>query len=312
MPSITQIDRTFGPGPVQMRPHAPSNGMGFLAQVNSAYNWLIYTARDILTVPRLVGVQIDDPNSRFVHTMSCEGKLLAKDLVLLYQKMLEETYKESSVLFIPYGMDKNRSIAGVDPLFVIAGKEKRGDNDLVVDEPKNRFEESKEKMIVYPFVYPAKRAYNTPHIAFNIVDRQEAVVAYYDPQGLTSDDPCRQVFTEPFNMHENLVELAETIFPDRDSQVSENLTQHQVDPVNCGTIGLGVLENLYQGKSIEAALTENPAVVSPSEFRKKLCRQFMEMQAAEKMPLFDAKRHQRSERKLSPPKESDLDDFEVL
>lgn len=312
MPSITQIDRTFGPGPVQVSQHAPSNGMGLCEQVKSAFRWISYTARDLLLVPRLVGEQRDDPDCRFAQTMKSWGKLLTKDNVEVHIKMLEEEFREASVLFIPNGMGNNRSIDGVDPLYVIAGKESKEANDLVLDPPKNRFKESKARTIVYPFVYPAMGVFSFPHFVVNIIDRVDATIVYYDSQGLTSDDPCRQVFEEPFNMHDNIVELAETIFPDRDSQVIENRSQHQFDPVNCGTIGLGVLEKLYEGKSIVEALSHNPVVDCPSAFRKKLCHKYMEKRVPEKMALFDINRSQKSDRNLPPPKDSDLEDFEVL
>jgi len=222
-----------------------------------------------------------DPVCRFVDTtLNRAGKLFSQDNMMLYADHLKTKYPDACIKFLADGLGVNTTILGADPLFVITGvnqkdiHETQSDDWVQLDPEKvEKQHQYKEDVIAYPFVYPKRGYFTVSHVVIILVDRKDATIYYYDPQGLTSDDPARlQIFKDDldFNMHENLIQLARVLFPNDIARVVENLSSHQIDPINCGTFVCRVLRNLYQGKSVEEALMFNPVVESPLAFKREM------------------------------------------
>ena len=305
MTSVIQRDRKFEPGEVMTYPHRPSDGGNLALQVQKAAYWLGYKSYDTLFAECLWGHQMHDPLYRFLDTtLNRTAKLFTRDNVETYVEYLKRIHPDAPIQFLPNGLGKNDTIEGVDPLFVITGKERKDVDEAKEDEDwifldqsdLNPIRERKETIITYPFVYPSTSILALPHIVIIVIDMRESKVWYYDSQGLTSDDPSRLgIFKDDldFNMHNNLVQLAKELFQNEDViQITENLSIHQIDPFNCGTLICRVLKGLYEGKSVEEAFMFNPLVDSPSQFKIEAGHQFL--QALNLIPgpgsIFDVKR----------------------
>lgn len=286
MTFVIQRDRKFEPGSEMTHPHRPTKGAQLVDQVLKVASFAVLKSYDALFASPLSNTRAHDPYHRFVDTtLNRRGKLFTEDNLITYVQFLKTRYPKTSLLFITDGLGKNREIRGVDPLFVIGKKEKReicqvedGDWTLLKDSKQVQPENSEKRLIAYPFVYPPSNKWSPPHIVLILVDKEEKTIWYYDSQGLTSDDPSRlRIFEDDldFNMHENLVQLSQVLFPNEVVKLVENLSVHQTDPVNCGAFICWVLEKLYKGNSIEEALMFNPLTASPLNFKKEAGHSFI-------------------------------------
>lgn len=114
---------------------------------------------------------------------------------------------------------------------------------ILTPELKNA-EKHNQRLIAYPFVFPSKGILHYDHIVLIVVDRQTKTVHYYDPQGLSSDDPDRQYEGSEFNMHESLKQVAAELGPG--AKVVEHTDRHQYDPFNCGAFIMLAMKSLYE------------------------------------------------------------------
>ncbi len=296
MTILIQKDRKFDPGDEMTHPHQPTKGWNIPHQLRKLAYFVALKAYDRLFAPPLLADQMHDPSSRFIDsTLNRRGKLFTEDNVVTYIGFLKKKYPDNSILFLPDGLGRNKRIEGIDPLFVIGGgkrrgieMEEKGEWALLNEEETHQIPGGKEKLIVYPFVYPAVGLFSLPHIVLLIVDKPGSTLWYYDSQGLTSDDPSRLKLFEDdpdFNMHENLVQLGKLFFPNQVVKIVENLSPHQIDPLNCGPLICRVLKRLYEGKSVEEALIFNPLVDSPLGFKKEAGHAYVESIA--QIPIYD-------------------------
>lgn len=122
---------------------------------------------------------------------------------------------------------------------------------------------SEQNIIAYPFVYPASGRFSYDHIVLVVIDRKHKTILYYDPQGLTSDDPSRNFGRT--TMHEDLQQLARRLFPEGGATIIENVTKHQSNPVDCGSYVMRALAGLngitkpdYSTEEIIKALSRPP------------------------------------------------------
>lgn len=163
---------------------------------------------------------------------------------------------------------------------------------MVSTETMNRYE---ERYLVYPFVYPAGIV-RFAHVVLIIIDQVKKRIYYYDPQGLTSNDPARTglfVDNPYFNLHKNLLKLAnvlfkkEHIFKNKAHEKEEDVPQgevlefvscppHQNDPVSCGVFVCRALERLYQGKSPKEALYFDSSNEIITDTRKRMGLAYMQ------------------------------------
>lgn len=124
-------------------------------------------------------------------------------------------------------------------------------------------ERAEKEIIAIPFVYPSFGDYTYAHNVLIVVAIKNKTVYYYDPQGLTSDDPERVLALPTFDMRQDLLKLALDLFGE-EGKVVENVAQHQSDPVNCGVFVMRALKRLKEGKSVEEALTFDPKQAASS------------------------------------------------
>ncbi|MBA3815550.1 MAG: hypothetical protein H0X29_03350 [Parachlamydiaceae bacterium] len=219
--------------------------------------------------------------------------LLAENKIRMEEEPVTETDKNKGLnpSLIPFD---ERNLEDIDKSWLLVENEvganieqiseiERSREQQLAFQPFTRFEED---YIVYPFVFPRKSVLSCPHIILIIVDQLEKKIYYYDSQGLTSDDPSRLELFEDhlkFNMHENLVLLAETLFKDCESEIIENVAMHQSDPVSCGVFVSFAVEKILQGKSIPEALNYNPLEETITDARKRMGLAYMRaMQEIEK------------------------------
>lgn len=284
-------NREFIPNGQESFPHQPSKGLSSAHQVISAVKFVSLHVQD-----QFLDIKFneDDRPSQFLKS----GQQLRNTDVLLFLDYLKKKFPKANSSIgvdVRHLLSTPRDIEDMDPLYVFTGKKEKppeideewmlvDGEDLVEqqldhdqkDECKEAIKhEWKQDVIVYPFIYPGKRAIYFSHIVLIIIDKKAKKIYYYDPQGLTSNDSSRLGLFEDnkeFNMHENLVQLAKALFGQKSDQVEviENIAVHQTDPVNCGVFICRVLKRLYKGMSIPEALTYDQSQESISDTRKRM------------------------------------------
>lgn len=192
--------------------------------------------------------------------------------ILAFNTALTGAHPESRVQLLTGGMgEKKNDLAKSNPATVIMNEHSR-----LARVAKENSESVKKDLLTYPFVYPGR----PPHIVLIVADIKNKTVFYYDPQGLKADDPKR-LLPPNFNMHNNLVDLAHRLFG-KDGKVVQNTSEHQTDPVNCGTFVMRALKNLHEvpkdagTRPVEDAFNFDPSLDITAE-RVKLGTRYSEI-----------------------------------
>ena len=103
---------------------------------------------------------------------------------------------------------------------------------------------------LYPYVFTGGR-FGVDHIVLVAIDHNKKEIMYYDPQGLTSDDPTRR--TKEIDMHEELKALGTQCFKGSYTLKEINVP-HQKDSHSCGVYVSTAMKQLSEGKSFEEAM----------------------------------------------------------
>lgn len=111
--------------------------------------------------------------------------------------------------------------------------------------------DGRKTILAYPFIYSACSMFSVPHIVLILVNQASKEIYYYDPNGLTSDDPSRA----SYRMRESLKNLGELVFQGDKYRLIDNRAQHQIDTMSCGIFVATALWRLFEGKTVDEALT---------------------------------------------------------
>ena len=106
----------------------------------------------------------------------------------------------------------------------------------------------KTGITLYPYVFKGSR-FRVDHIVLVAIDHGKKEIMYYDPQGLTHDDPTRK--TKEIDMKEDLEKLGKKCFPDKNFTIQESKSAHQTDSHSCGVYVLTAMKKLAEGESFQ-------------------------------------------------------------
>lgn len=293
-------------------PHKPTNGATVSQRVTKAAEFVMLNFQDMWNAAEPGTSEYEAIDNEYASRFFMTGQLLANRDVIGFVGSLEYEYKSASIKFFNDSLRSDfTKISELDPYFVVTGMQAPSDINkdwLIVEEDLETRKEKlfsksekkrnkhlsskscfpfKERYAVYPFIYPGSLI-RAAHIVLIIIDQKKKNIYYYDPQGLTSNDPCRMGLFEDnpsFDMHKNLMQLSEYLFKS-EGEVTENITALQTDPVNCGVFVCRALERLYQGKSVHEALNYNSAKESISETRKRIGLTYMRTMQKKYPPTF--------------------------
>jgi len=243
--SLIEFD-LFPSHPPRVVPHHPTVGKSLRANIKKVGLFATALFRDYWFTDHRVlqskrgAIRIfesaDDPEWRFYQfTLKSHGAQLTEDTILFFIDLLKEVYPEASIQIFQNGMKLNRQITDVSPLFALTGKNEICSAQDLIEEEYVLIQSSPAErpriggdFIAYPFVYPSRGPLRFAHIVLILVDRPNREIYYYDPQGLTSDDPCRKGFFDDdpdFDMHENLRQIAWELF---DNEASVYILENRV------------------------------------------------------------------------------------
>lgn len=231
MAAVTRLNQWFQSGGKREVPHAPTEGMAWMDQIEKAGN----SARAIFSDWWYPLKKVDDyfdpqsPEARMITTsLERRATYFGKDTFLTFYNALSAKYPKAPVQFFSQGI-LHETLP--DKVF---------EREIVLT----------ENLLAYPFVYSSSSFFSAPHIVLILVERGKKEIYYYDSRGLTSDDPTYI----HYKMHESLIALGRSLFKEAPFRVIENRARHQVDSMSCGVFVATALKRLFEGESIPEAL----------------------------------------------------------